>query len=198
MGCGSSSAGNQLAQQQAQQQQFTNQAVGNINQAFSGFTPQFYNQQANNYMQWALPQVNNQFQQTSQQLGAKLANQGITNSSGAQNSWNQLNNTNQLAQQGVASTAQNQANQLRQQVAGEQANLIGQAQTANNPAAIGQQATAAAASYGAPSAFQPLGNLFGNFANLYLANNLANTYNPGLAALYGAGSGASNQQLGYY
>lgn len=198
MGCGGNSSGaDQLRAQQQQQQQWTNQAVGNINQAFSGFTPQFYQGIGNQYMNWALPQLTNQYQQTGQQLGAKLANQGISKSSGAQNAWNQLQNTNSLNQQQIASQAQQQSNQLRQQVGQEQANLIGQAQTATNPQAIGQQATEAALSFGAPSAFQPLGNMFGNFANLYLANNLANTYNPALLGLYNQQSNPSYGFGGY-
>lgn len=192
MGCGSNNnAADQLRQQQQQQQAWTNQSVANINKAFSGFTPQFYQGIGDAYMNWALPQLNNQYQQTANQLGAKLANQGISRSSGAQNAYNQLQNTNQLNQQQIAGTAQQQSNQLRQQIGQEQSNLYGQAQTATNPSAIGQQALMAAQNFSLPSAFQPLGNLFSNFANTYLASQLGNTYNPAtqqlLASLSGGG-----------
>ena len=193
MGCGSNNnAATQLRGQQQQQQAYTNSAVNQINQAFSGYTPQFYNNYGQNYMNWALPQLGQQYQQTSQQLGGKLANQGLTNSSAAQNQWNQLQNTNSLNQQGIASTAQQMQNQLQQQVGQEQAGLIGQAQQSTNPMQVAQGATAAAAGFGTPSAFQPLGNLFGNFAQLYLGNQLQNTYGPSTQQLlsslgYGGG-----------
>jgi hypothetical protein len=186
MGCGSNnSAANQLRQQQQAQQQYTNQAVGQINQAFAGYTPQFFQGVGQNYMNWALPQLNNQYQQTANQLGAKLANQGVTNSSGAMNAYNQLQQTNQLNQQGIASSAQQQANQLQQQVGNEQAGLVAQALQSTNPQQVAQQALGAASQFSAPSSFQPLGNLFGTFGQLYLANNLANTYNPATQNLLG-------------
>lgn len=187
MSCGSSNAGDQLANQQRQQQKLTDESVGKINQAFQGFNPNFYNGVAQTYQNWALPQVGQQFQQNQNQLQYKLANQGLGNSSQSQFLNNQLSQAKTQAQQQVAQQGLQQEQQLQQQVGQQKNQLIGQAQTATSPNAIGQQAISAAAGFGAPSSFQPLGNMFSQFGQYYLANQLANTYNPATQQLNGLG-----------
>jgi hypothetical protein len=197
MSCGSSNAGSQIAAQQAQQQQLTNQAVGNINQAFSGFTPQWFNQASNAYSNWAVPQLQQQFQQNQNGLNFQLANQGLLGSSQQQTGQNALQTNQNQAQQQIGQQALAQQQGLQQQVAQQKSNLIGQAQTATNPTATGQQALTAASQFAIPSSFQPLGNLFSNFATQYLGNQQANTYNPYTTSLlsqnlYGLGGSGSN------
>lgn len=177
MGCGST-AGNTLAAQQKQQQQLTDQAVSKINSAFQGFNPQFYQNVGQAYQNYALPQLGQQYQQTQNQLGFRLANQGLGHSSQATDLYNKLGQAKTQATQQVAQNALQQEQQLQQQVSQEKAQLIGQAQTATNPNAIGQAAIANAAGFAVPSSFQPIGNLFNQFGQLYLANQYANTYNP--------------------
>lgn len=178
MGCGGGGgAVNQLQQQQAQQQAWTNQAVGNINNAFSGFGPAFFNKAGQAYSNWALPQVGTQYQQTKNQLLDKLAGQGILNSSAAGQADNALSGALNTAQQGVANNALGQEQQLQQQVGNEKSNLYAQAQTATNPSALGQQALEQASQISAPSTFAPLGQLFTGFGNQYLAGQNANLYN---------------------
>jgi hypothetical protein len=183
MACGAGDAGSQLAKQQAEQQRNTDTSVARINTAFQGFNPAFYQGIANAYQNATLPQLGRQFQQTQNQVGFKLANQGLGNSSQAQDLYNKLNLANNQGLQQVAGNAQQQSQQMQQQIGQQKAQLIGQAQTANNPTAINQQALSAASGFTAPSSFQPLGNMFGNFAQLYLGNQLANTYNPYTQAL---------------
>jgi hypothetical protein len=178
MGCGGGGgAVNQLQQQQQQQQNWTNQAVGQINQAFSGFNQPFYSGVGKAYTNWALPQVGTQYQATKNQLLDKLAGQGIMNSSAAGQAQNALSGALTQAQQGVSNQALAQEQQLQQQVGQEKSNLYAQAQTATNPSALGQQALETAASTSAPSTFAPLGQLFTNFGNQYLAGQNANLYN---------------------
>lgn len=197
MSCGSSNAGSQIAQQQAQQQQLTNQSVSNINQAFSGFTPQWFNQASTAYSNWAVPQLQQQYQQNQNGLNFQLANQGLLGSSQQQQGQNALQTSQNQAQQQIAQQALSQQQQLQQQVGQQQSQLIGQAQTATDPSAVGQQALTTAAGFSIPSSFQPLGNLFSNFATQYLGNQQANTYNPYTTSLlsqslYGLGNGSSN------
>ena len=197
MSCGSSNAGSQIASQQAQQQALTNQAVGNINQAFSGFTPQWFNQASNAYSNWAVPQLQQQFQQNQNGLNFQLANQGLLGSSQQQTGQNALQTNQNQAQQQIGQQALAQQQGLQQQVAQQKANLIGQAQTSTNPTATGQQALTTASQFAIPSSFQPLGNLFSNFAQQYLGNQQANTYNPYTTSLlsqnfYGLGGNGSN------
>lgn len=177
MSCGSNTAANQLANQQAQQQAWTNQAIGNINNAFAGFTPAFYNQAATNYTNYATPQLQQQFQTNKNQLVNNLADQGILNSSAAQQANNALSAAMTQGQQGIANAALGQQQQLQQQVAQQENALYQQAQTTTNPQQIGQQALTTAANINAPSTFTPIGNAFSNFANAYTAGRGASAYN---------------------
>ena len=196
MSCGSSNAGSQLAAQQAAQEALTNQSVAQINQAFSGFTPQFYQKAGQAYTNYQMPMLQQQYQNNQNNLGFRLADQGLGKSSQAQGAYNALGQANTQATQQVAQGALGQQQQLQQQVGQEQSNLVGQAQTATNPSSIGQMATLAASNFAAPSALQPIGNLFNNFSTQYLGNQLANTYNPATALLLSYGLGGYGQQGG--
>jgi hypothetical protein len=178
MGCGGGgNSVNQLQQQQAQQQAWTNQAVGQINNAFAGFNQPFYSGVGKAYSNWALPQVGQQYGQAKNQLLDRLAGQGIMNSSAAGQAQNALGGALTQAEQQVGNNALGQEQQLQQQVGQEKSNLYAQAQSATNPSALGQQALETAASTSAPSTFAPLGQLFTNFGNQYLAGQQANLYN---------------------
>lgn len=177
MSCGSNTAANQLAQQQQQQQNWTNQAIGGINQAFSGFTPAFFQKAGQAYTSYATPQLQQQFQQNKNNLVGNLADQGILNSSAAQQSQNALSQALTQGQQGIANQALATQQGLQQQVGQQESNLYQQAQNTNNPAQIGQQALMAASNINAPSTFTPIANAFSNFANAYTAGRGASLYN---------------------
>lgn len=198
MSWGQSNAGSLAVQQQQQQQQNVTQAVNQINQTFSGFGPSFYNQAGQDYTNWAAPQVQQQYQQNEQSLQDKLANQGLTNSSASEQEQGQLKEALAQAQEQVGNTAQSQVQSLQQQVAQEKAGLIEQANVANDPLSVAQQAISTAAGVQAPSITQPLGNLFQGFANTYLGSQLANTYNPTLYSsfLYNPSSGGGGGSIG--
>ena len=177
MSCGSSNNAGQLAQQQQQQQEnLTNQSIAGIDKAFSGFTPDFYKGVGTAYQNYAMPQLQQQYKQTADALNFKLAGQGLGQSSVATQLGNQLSQANSAAETQVGNQAVSQEQQLQQQVANEKSNLYQQAQTATNPSQIATQAVAQAGSLSGPSTFQPLGQLFNNFATTYLVNQLGNQY----------------------
>src|SRR5271157_2565954 len=184
MGCGSSNAGSLMRQQQQQQMQLQNQAVGQINNAFSGFTPQFYQGIQNAATNYWTPQLYQQYLQNSQGLGYNLANRGLLNSTAAQQGQQQLSGAMNQASNQIGNQAVQASQNLQNQVGQEQANLIGQAESATNPLAKSQGATGAASQFLGPSSFAPLGNMFGQFGNLWLANQAQQAYSP-----YYAGTG---------
>lgn len=195
MSWGSSNAGSQAAALNAQQQNQINQATGQINRAFSGFTPQFYNQREKAYTNYATPQLFQQYGSTLNQLEDKLGNQGLTKSSAALQERGALAQALGQGEQTVADTAIGQAQSLQQQIAQEQSNLIGQANAAADPLSIAQGAVGTAAQFQTPSAFTPIGNMFQNVANTYLGSQLASTYNPQIYSSFlsnpGSGGGGS-------
>ena len=195
MGCGASNAGDQAATAQAQQEANTNAAVSQINTAFTGFNPAFYAKAGQAYTNYALPQLQQQYQTNANNLGFKLADQGLGKSSQGQQMNNALTQANTQNTQQLAQNALGQEQTLQQQVGTEQSNLIGQAQTASDPSAIGQQAMVNASSLSAPSTFQPIGNMFSNFSTQYLANQNASTYNPYTNLLLASSAGNGSNYL---
>lgn len=199
MSCGSNPSGGISAQNQ-RQQNLTNQSVSAINSAFGGFTPQFFGNRIQAYENYALPQLAQQYRQNQQGLNYALGNRGLLSSSDALRGNQVLQQANTLGTQQIGNQAISQAQGLQQQIAGQQANLIGQAQTATSPTALGQQALTTAAGFNQPSTFAPIGNLFNTFDNQYLANQTQNTFSPYqnpflYASPYfqgGGGSGGSN------
>jgi len=188
--------------QQAQQQQWTNTALTGIDKAFSGFTPTFYKGVGKAYQDYAMPQLQQQFQNTSNNLGFKLAGQRLSHSSQAGRAGDALAHTMSDAQTQIGNQAVSQENSLRQQVTNQQSNLINQASVTNNPTALSQQAITQAQAVGAPSTFQPIGQMFNSFAADYLGqqqsamyNQFTNSYlntinNPGLYSTLNGGTNA--------
>lgn len=175
MGCGQNQAQTLLDSQHTQELAQSN-AVGQVNQAFSGFTPDFYKGIGTAYQNYAEPQLQQQYQSTANNLGFKLANQGLGDSSQAGFLNSQLANTMSQGQNQIGQDAVGQENQLKQQVGQEQANMVGQAAVSTNPGAVASQALGVAQGFQTPSTFQPIGQLFSQFGQQYLGGQLNNTY----------------------
>jgi hypothetical protein len=191
---------NAVTAYQQQQQQALAQGSAGITKAFSGFTPAFYQGREQAYENYALPQLGQQYRETYNQLNSGLADQGIIKGSAAGQLNQALQETNAQQEEQIANTAQTQAQNLQQTVAGQESELYGELQESLNPTATTQNAVNLAAQTAAPSVFAPLGQAFTGFANQYLAKNASNTYNPITASyLYNpfylsgatAGSGAA-------
>lgn len=169
------------------------QGLFNQGQLFSGqqnntgFNQDFYNQRQQQYLDYATPQVEQQFGQTMANLTNSLGNQGLQNSSVSSQMQGSLQQElgKQLA--GQSNVAIGQSQQLQQQVAQEQANLTQQLQSSQNPAQVGVQALQQSAQLQAPAVLSPLSNLFGNWSSLYGTQQMQNAY-----------SGLMNQQQSAY
>ena len=170
------------AQQQAQQLAIS-KGMGQINKAFAGFTPDFYQQRAQAYENYALPQLGQQERQTGQNLEESLADRGLSASGAGDTARSALAQDYALQQQGVANTGQQQAQQLQEQVQGQENTLVGELTSSNAPGQVAQQALSTAAGFQTPSLFAPIGQAFTDFGNTYLAQQTANTYMPYLSSL---------------
>lgn len=178
MGFGSSDASSSESQLQAQQAAQIQQGATAVQNAFAGFTPQFYNQRADAYDAYALPQLTNQYLQENQAMDENLADKGLNTSSAAQQEKGQLAITNKEAQGQIANTGVQQAEQLQQNVQGQENALIGELQNSVNPNSVAQQAVGTAAGFTGPSPMQPIGQMFSNLSNAYLANQYASNVMP--------------------
>lgn len=158
-----SNYGNYLAQQG---QLYTGKASS------TGFNDDFYNQRKQAQLDVQLPQMGQQFQQTQKGLAYQLANKGLLRSSTATNLGQSLKNEFGFQKQNLDQAAQQSSNQLRSSVEGQRQQIVGQLEASADPAAALSLATGAATSLNAPSTFAPLANLFSNWQNLYLANQV--------------------------
>lgn len=183
----------QAANQEQQRQQAITQGTANIDKAFAGFNPAFYNQRAQSYINYAMPQLSQQYQTNKNQVGFGLANRGLIGGSSANKQYSDLNIANAQAQQGIVDAGITQAQQLQQQVEQQRNTLLGQLYQGADPGSAGSAATQTAASFSVPNTWQPLANQFQNFANQYYLSQLINAYRPSGAGAYGAYGGAQPQ-----
>jgi hypothetical protein len=169
---------NSLNQLQQQQQAALTQGGAAIQKNFaSKFTPQFFQGVQTSYENAELPQLFDSYRQTAQNLNYKTADQGIQKSSAAQNLGSSLNKQLAQGEQQVVNQGQGAAQSVQQQAASEESQLYGQLQSSQNPTQIGQSAANLAAQTAAPSTFAPIGNLFSNWSNMFLANQTADNAN---------------------
>jgi len=174
------------AKQERQRQRNITTGTANINQAYSGFNPQFYQQRAQDYINYAQPQLAQQYRTNQADMGFGLANRGLLGSSVAAKKGSLLNRTEAQAQRNVVDAGTAQAQALQNQIEGSRTNLLGQLYQSADPAGAGKQAIGTAASFSAPSIFQPLADQFGSIAQSYY-----------LASLLNQGQGQA-QPVGFY
>jgi hypothetical protein len=198
--------GETAAQQEQLRESAIAQGTSSINNAFSGFTPSFYQQRAQDYVNFAQPQLAQQYQTNRNQIGFGLANRNLLGSGAADQQWSNLARAMGQAQQQIADTGQGQANALQQQVENQRQTLYNQLYQSADPAGANQAAVQTAATYAQPSVFPAVGNLFTNLANQYYLSQLINAYRPNQASgsaaylppTYSAGAGSLPSPEGYY
>jgi len=203
---GSTGDGGAAAQEAARQANIT-QGMGQIDQQFSGFTPQFFNQAATDYTNAVTPGMMRDYQTTKNNLTYSLARGGLLQSSTAAQRNASL--STQLSQNNsqIANNAQQQSNTLQANVNTQKANLVSQLESSADPSSIATQAAAASSQLRAPSAIQPLGNLFSDWSQQYLSGMYGNSaQQPGNMSIWNQlgstgvgtvnGSGGSSYMVG--
>jgi hypothetical protein len=175
--------GGAAAQQKRTQAQIDS-GMATIDKNFSGFNEDFYQKAARDYESYATPQMMDQFRNTKNNLTYSLARNGLLNSGADVSRMASLNKTLGVNESNIANTAEDQANTLRGNVATQRNQLVSQVQAGAAPGQIANSAEAATAGLRAPTALPPVGNMFSEWANSYLTNMQANTYNPNTANLW--------------
>lgn len=143
-------------------------------QKFEGFQPDFFNQRAQDYVNYALPQLANQYQSTKASLGYGLANRGLTESGAARSQMSELERETGQAKQQLADTGQNQANALKTQVEGARNDAINKLYQTGDPAQASASAISTAAGFKVPSTFGPITNMFSNLLSQYYNDRVLN------------------------
>lgn len=143
---------------------------------FEGFQEPFYEKRAQDYVNFALPQLSQQYQQNRNQMLFGLANRGLGQSSVADTASSNLEREAGRGRQEIADTGIAQANQLRKDVENARQQSIAQLYQSADPAQALQGAVRAASGFQAPSTFAPITNMFSNLAQQYATSQILNNY----------------------
>lgn len=152
--------------------------IAAVNDAFSGFDSSFYAKQKSNYNAWATPQLNRQYNDQLEQLKYGLARTGLGASSAGSKAKSDLSYNMNLANQQIASQAQDYEMKTRNQVEGARADLISQAVSTTDPQHAANRALASANANTSGPGYTPLGALFGAASPIIANNMMYNAYDP--------------------
>jgi hypothetical protein len=150
-----------------------NQVFTGTNQTFPGFTPGFFQQRAQDYINYALPQLQEQHAATRAGVEYGLANRGLYGASSARNKLvSEVEREYGQGAQTIADTGQTQAQQLKTNIEQARQTAIDQLYQTADPARATAGAISAAAGFSIPQTFTPLANMFSNLLTNYYTNQL--------------------------
>ena len=181
-GGGDGGAAQARADEEARQARIR-QGTAAINQKFAGFDEPFYQSRADAYTKFANPQLNEQYNTTGQNLTYNLARQGLTDSSEKARNVGELQRQYNQNKALIASQGMDYANQARQQVEQNRAELISQLQMTSDPAAAASNAVNRATILAQNQPYSPLGQIFTNTTGLLGSTAIGGYYDrnaPGL------------------
>lgn len=161
------------------------EGMGKIDSTFKQFNPDFYDRRKQAVLETTMPQLNDQFQKTKEQLQYNLARSGLTDSSVRAANEGEMQRQMDVNKAAVAGQAQDYANQARQQIEQNRSELVGQLNATGDAQAAAQGALSRASIAAAQPGVTPLGMMFQNTTGLLGAASQAGAYDrraPGLQA----------------
>lgn len=133
------------------------QATASVNDAFKGFDDNYFSSIADEFMKFQTPLFEEQLTKARRDLPLRFAS---TDNSDYQRTLAELERDSLREQANLRDQATTFANQQRQSVEQNRADLLGQATSAGDVAASASQAAARAAALAKPPAFSPIADLF--------------------------------------
>lgn len=192
-------AAEQARQQEAQRQAKLATGRTSINNSLAGFDDNYYNTQSQNYDNWALPQLDDQFADQKKKLVFALSRGGLLNSSSAAQKQAELADQYNTAKQGIIGKGTDYATNTRKDVENTRAQLLSVLGSTEDPTTVADEATRQAATLRQAPSFDPLGSLFTDIADqvskVQTAKNLAGAYNSGGAQIFSGGGGGSGKVI---
>lgn len=190
MGPGDDGSGEARARE-AQRQARIRQGMRSIDSTFYKFNDDFFNQRGAAYIDYAMPQVEDQYDNALGTLKAALQRSGLLQSSVAASKDKKLKLDYSLQRQNVVDQGLDAATNARKDVASAKQSVIQDLYATADPAAAAAQAQARAKIATAQPSFSPLGMLFQNVASGLADWQEARAYNRAFAgggASYGSSS----------
>lgn len=145
------------------------QGAGAIDQAFAGFNDDYFNDYRDTVIQYGMPQVQEQYEDSFGKLTAALAGRGMLESTVGANQNARLNRAFDTEKARVADDATNLAQELRGRVEGAKGDLLALNTATADPTAVSAQARGSATSLAAPAPTSRFEQLFANVVDPYIA-----------------------------
>ena len=161
------------------------QGMAAINDTFNQFNSDFYDRRRDAFTATTMPQLNDQFDKSKEQLQYNLARSGLTDSSARSANEGELQRQMDVNKADVAGKAMDFANQARTQVEQNRADLVGQLNATGDAQAAAQGALSRAAIAANQPSISPIGMMFQNTTGLLGQASQAGAYDrraPGLQA----------------
>lgn len=195
---GKSSGGGEAAAARADEQarqERIRQGTTRVNQIFDGtggFNDAFFNGRRQAYIDYASPQLEDQYAKTQRELTYALARAGMLDSSARGEKAGELQKQYDLQKQKVADDALSYETQTKTAVEDARANLIATLNATGDANGAANAALARASALSKPQAFNPLSSLFADFtaglgtqaalekANYYSGGQTGGRYNTGI------------------
>lgn len=153
-------------QQENQRQNAIRSGTASVNDIFDNqFSPEFYTGRRQSYLDYAKPQLDDQFADARKQLTYWLDRNGTTNSVARTTKEAELQKLYDTNSRSVNDQALNYENKLRGSVEDARGNLISMLSSSGDVAGTVNNATTRAAALSAPEAYDPIGQMFTTFTN---------------------------------
>lgn len=165
-GKGGSGAADAARAEEAARQASIREGTNKINTLFdSQFTDDFYNRRQQAYLDYATPQLQDQFDKARQALTYALDRAGTADSSIRASREAELQKLYDTNTRSLADTALNYGNEARNNVESARSSLISQLNASADQNGAINSATARAAALSAPQGYSPLGQMFSAFTS---------------------------------
>lgn len=194
-GGGDGGAAERQRQEEEARQARIREGKAAIESQFAGFDDDFYDTRRTSYLDYANPQLEDQFKDATRDLTLALARSGLLNSSAKARRFGDLKKQYDTQSRAIADKATQYENQSRNAVGAAKSDLLTQNQSLADPTLAAANAQNRAENLTKLPTFSPLGMLFAGItdgiatqASLEARNK--NRYN--LSGLFNAGSSARN------
>lgn len=194
-GGGDGGAAERQRQEEEARQGRIREGKTNIENTFAGFDDDFYDTRRTSYLDYANPQLEDQFKDATRDLTLALARSGLLNSSAKARRFGDLKKQYDTQSRAIADKAQEFENQSRSAVGAAKSDLLTQNQSLADPTLAAANAQNRAENLTRLPAFSPLGLLFsgiteGIATQADLERRGKNAYE--LSGLFNVGSSARN------
>lgn len=136
-----------------------------INDTFGQFNDDYFGKQQQNFLDYATPQLEDQYGKAKQELTYALARSGGLDSSARATKEAQLQQEYDTARRGISDQALTYGNQSRNSIEDARSGLVSTLNTSGDSGQAASGAIARAQALSQPQAFSPIGQLFGSFTS---------------------------------